>query len=42
MQSIIGHTDRQRMQPVQSSVTMGMCVSVSKVMAWYPESLQAK
>jgi len=40
IQSIIGHTDKQSMHPVQSSVTVGMCVSGSKVMAWYPESLQ--
>ena len=35
-----GHTLRQRVQPVQSEVTWGRWVSGSKVIAWYPESLQ--
>lgn len=41
MQSIIGQTDKHKVQPVQSSVTCGICVSESKVIAWYPESAQA-
>lgn len=41
MQSIIGQTDKQSVHPVQSSVTLGMWVSGSKAIAWYPESAQA-
>ena len=40
MQSMIGHTDTHKVQPVQSSVTLVRWVLESKRMAWYPESLQ--
>ena len=33
MQSIIGHTDKQRAQPVQLSLTNGKCVFGSNSMA---------
>lgn len=41
IQSIIGHTERHKQHPVHSSVTYGMCFSLLKVIAWYPESLHA-
>lgn len=39
IQSRMGHTDTHKVHPVQSSVTVGMCVCGSKRMAWYPASL---
>lgn len=33
IQSITGQTDKQRVHPVQSSVTCGMCVLGSKLIA---------
>lgn len=34
MQSMMGHTERQSVQPVQSSFTFGRWVTGSKWMAW--------
>lgn len=34
MQSMIGQTDTHSVQPVQSSLTCGKCVSLSNSIAW--------